>query len=269
MKPTVHENSSAKGDSSVRVIERVVQLLEALSDGAASIKQLSDRTGLAMSTTARLLESMQRTGLVERDAVSKQYVVGRMLFRIVGTSKPRKDISTVARPMLEALAKETGEDTLLAELQGVTAAFIEHVEGPSPLKIVGVIGQPGPLYYGAFRKVLLAYQSEDWIEDYLSSIKFRQLTRATLANAEAVRKEIARIRKQGYVTSFGEWMDEAGGIAAPVFDYTGKVRAAMHIVGPISRLNTATADKYIPMVVKAARQLTVALGGSGDEGLAR
>lgn len=259
MKAQLSDNTSA--DGSVRVIERVVQLLESLSGGAASLNALSHQCGLAMSTTARLLASMQSTGLVERDAASKRYELGRMLFRLATNNKPRKDILSAAHPVLEALAERTGEDALLAELQGSTATFIDHVEGPSPLKIVGVVGQPGPLHYGAFRKILLAYQDPEWVADYLKQIKFQKLTRNTLGSAAAVLKELRKIRKQGYATSFGEWMDDAGGIAAPVFDYTGNVRAAIHIMGPIFRLNAKTADRYIPKVVEAAQQLSTAIGG--------
>ena len=258
-KAQLSDNTS--GDGSVRVIERVVQLLESLSGGAASLKTLSDQCGLAMSTTARLLASMQSTGLVERDAASKHYELGRMLFRLATNNKPRKDILSAAHPVLKALAERTGEDALLAELQGSTATFIDHVEGPSPLKIVGVVGRPGPLHYGAFRKILLAYQEPEWVADYLKHIKYQKLTPNTLGSAAAVLKELRKIRKQGYATSFGEWMNDAGGIAAPVFDYTGSVRAAIHIMGPIFRVNSKTADRYIPSVVEAAQQLSSAIGG--------
>ena len=252
----------ATGDGNVRVVERVVQLLEAVSGReGTSLKELSERCGLPVSTTSRLLDSMQRTGLVEREPMSKRYQLGRMLFRLVGNNEPRKDIIAAAHPILESLALATSEDALLAELQDGSAVFIDHVEGSHPLKIVGVIGRPEPLHHGAFRKVLLAYQDDQWIAEYLKGIAFRKLTKSTITSAAGVWKEVRKIRAQGYATSFGEWIAEAGGVAAPVFDYTGRIRAAVHIVGPISRLNSRTAVRYVPQVIRAAEQLSTALGG--------
>jgi DNA-binding IclR family transcriptional regulator len=256
------KNDSGSGqDGGVRVVERVAQILEALSTSKPlSLKEIGETCGFAASTAFRLLDTMQRAGLVEREPVSKRYQLGRMLFRLVANSKPRKDIIAAAHPVLQALAGTTDEDALLAELHGMVAVFIDRVEGSHPLKIVDMIGRPEPLYYGAFRKCLLAYQDDEWIERYVKGITFRKLTRSTIASPSALWKEIARIRAQGYATSYGEWIPEAAGIAAPVFDYTGRIRAAIHLLGPLSRINPETASEYLPAILSAAEQVSVAIG---------
>lgn len=262
MKRASKDDKLHNRDGSVRVIERVAQILETLSSHESlSLKEISDTCGLAVSTASRLLDSMQRSGMVEREHFTKRYQLGRMLFRLVASSKPRKDVIAAAHPVLEDLAGKTGEDALLAELHGTVAVFIDRVEGSHPLKIVNMIGRPEPVYYGAFRKVLLAYQDDEWITRYVKGITFRRLTRTTIGSASALWKEIEQIRAHGYATSFGEWIPEAAGIAAPVFDYTGRIRAAIHLLGPVNRINPRTASRYVSDIRRAAEQVSVAIGG--------
>lgn len=248
--------------SDVRVVERIATLLDVISDKeSCSLTELAEACGLAVSTASRLLDSLERAGFVHRDRLTKRYQLGWKLFRLVAASKPRKDITSAIHPVLEWLAKETSEDAGLAELQGVHAVIIDFVEGDSPLKIITKINKPEPLYFGAFRKVLLAFQTDEWIESYIRELKFEKFTETTITSAAALRREISQIREQRYATSYGEKLAESVGFAAPVFDYSGNLRAAVQIVVPEFRVNKRTVTRYIRPVVRAAEQSTLLLGG--------
>ena len=258
-----------KPDSDVRVIERISALLDALSEQeSCSLTELAGTCGLAVSTASRLLDSLERGGFVHRDRVTKRYELGWKLFRLVAGSKPRRDITSAIHPILEWLVGETGEDAGLAELQGVQAVIIDSVEGPSPLKIITRINKPEPLYFGAFRKVLLAFQPDEWIDSYIRELKFEKFTATTITSAAALRREIEEIREQRYATSYGEKLVDAVGFAAPVFDYSGSIRATVQIVVPQFRVNKRAAARYIQAVVQAAQQSTALLDGQRGAGLA-
>ena len=108
------------------------------------------------------------------------------------------------------------------------------------------------MYVGAFRKVLLAFQSDDWIENYVRTLNVTKFTPSTICSAIELLAEISRIRKHGYATSFGERIADAAGIAAPVFDHAGHFRAAIQLAGPVTRINKRTAKGFIPAVLSAA-----------------
>ena len=246
----------------VQVIARIGLILDAIAESeAASLKELSMASGLAVTTTSRLLNSLQREGFVERDHVTKQYWIGRRFLRFAAGSRPRRDIVSVLHCYVEELSAVTGEDTGLAELQGQHAVFIDRVDGMHALRIIDVIGGPEPLYVGAFRKVLLAFQSDDWIENYVRTLNFTKFTPSTICSAIELLAEISRIRKHGYATSFGERIADAAGIAAPVFDHAGHFRAAIQLAGPVTRINKRTAKGFIPAVLSAAERATQTLSG--------
>ena len=246
----------------VQVIARIGSILDAIAESkAASLKELSIASGLAVSTTSRLLNSLQREGFVERDHATKRYWMGRRFLRFAAGSRPRRDIVSVLHPCVEELSAVTREDTGLAELQDHHAVFIDRVDGMHALRIIDVIGRPEPLYVGAFRKVLLAFQPDDWIEKYVRTLKFTKFTPSTISNAKELLAEIGRIRKQGYATSFGEKIADAAGISAPIFDHTGQFRAAIQLAGPIARINKRTAKGFIAAVRSAAERATQTLSG--------
>jgi IclR family acetate operon transcriptional repressor len=68
-------------------------------------------------------------------------------------------------------------------------------------------------------------------------------------------------RRRGYALSYGEYLIDSGGIAAPVFDYRNELQATLFIWGPYSRLNETTSSSLIPHIVAAAAELTRLLGG--------
>jgi len=249
-------------EKDVRVVERIKSLLETLSGkGVCSLKVLSGASGLAISTTSRLLDSLQTHGFVERDLTSKLYRLGRTCFLLAANSKPRTDLVSLTHPILQWLVDQTGEDAGLAELHGTHAVIIDRVEGGHALKIIDVIAKPEPLNCGAFRKVLLAHQDDAWIDSYIRSRKFERFTTRTITTAAGIRREIAGIRKRGYATSYGERLKDAGGIAAPVFDASGKIRASIQIVLPVTRMSSSANKHNISAVVSAARECTKKLGG--------
>ena len=129
------------------------------------------------------------------------------------------------------------------------------------LRIIDTIGRPEPLYVGAFRKLLLSLQPAPWIKSYIRSVKFEKFTPNTLPNASALLKEIERIKKQGYATSFGERIADAAGVAARIYDHTGRIRAVIQVAGPITRINKRSAKRYITAVLKAGEQATQLLSG--------
>jgi DNA-binding IclR family transcriptional regulator len=117
------------------------------------------------------------------------------------------------------------------------------------------------LYVGAFRKVLLAFQPMPWIKNYIRTVTFEKFTPNTISNTKDLLAEIDRIKKQGYATSFGEKLADAAGIAAPVYDHAGQIRAAIQVAGPITRINKRTAKRYIESVLSVADQATQVLSG--------
>jgi len=244
------------------VITRAVRILEVIAEAEhAGLTEIGVATRLPISTVSRIVDSLSAHGLVQRADDTRAFTLGPNLMVLGSRVRYRRDLIRTARPFLEGLAAESQEDAGLSSLQGRHAVIIDRVYGPQPLKIIDVLGEPTPLYCGAFRKVLLAYQTHEWIQQYISSVKLVRFTPRTLDSKQTLREELQRIRADGYAVSFGEKIPDAAGIAAPVFDIAGNLLAAVFIVGPDTRFVGDRVSRLSRIVVGKARELTRALGG--------
>jgi IclR family transcriptional regulator, KDG regulon repressor len=81
---------------------------------------------------------------------------------------------------------------------------------------------------------------------------------------DELRSELQRVREQGCAVSFGEWIDDAAGVAAPVMNQAGEAIAALTISGPIQRFNEENVAIYCQEVKRFAARISQGLGYAGD-----
>ena len=145
-------------------------------------------------------------------------------------------IQDAAQPILKNLAHTSREDTYLVIQVGDKGLVLDKMDGPNHLKVVEEFGYEMDLHCGAIRKVLLAYQDEEYIQYYLDNIldrpeSFPQIGRVALAT------ELRQIREKGIAVSHGEYVHDAVGIGAPIFSADGRVTASLGLIVPYSRIS--------------------------------
>ena len=82
----------------------------------------------------------------------------------------------------------------------------------------------------------------------------------TITNIDALRANLDQIRKKGYAVSRGEWIIDASGTAAPIFDQRGQISAAISISGPGQRFTDEKIKEMAELLVKEAAQISFELG---------
>jgi IclR family transcriptional regulator, KDG regulon repressor len=126
------------------------------------------------------------------------------------------------------------------------------------MRIQTPIGGALLLYCSATGKAMLAFQSREFIENIASStVKF---TPMTISGRRKLLTELEQIRRDGYALNRGERVAGVCGVAAPVTNSAGDVRAAIGISGPVERLNLRALDNLGPVVRDIASRLSHDLG---------
>jgi DNA-binding IclR family transcriptional regulator len=110
---------------------------------------------------------------------------------------------------------------------------------------------------------MLAFLSRDQREEILSSLTFERFTSHTIPDANRLRRELAKIFRQGYALDDREADLGARCVAAPILDDTGKLLAALSVSGPITRITRAKIPSFATMVKNAARDVSSRLNRSG------
>jgi DNA-binding IclR family transcriptional regulator len=99
-------------------------------------------------------------------------------------------------------------------------------------------------------------------EEHIKSRGLEQFTERTITGLEPLLEELARVRRRGYATAFGEHDAGINGIAAPVHDARGNVIAAIDVWGPAFRLTPHRVPELVQQVRESAAAVSVRLGGT-------
>jgi DNA-binding IclR family transcriptional regulator len=125
-----------------------------------------------------------------------------------------------------------------------------------------VIGRRVPPHCTALGKILLAYDYEA-LERILAKGSLPALTPNTITNPEVLKRELERVRSQGYAMDWEEFHEGTICVAAPVRNYRGRVVAAISVSLPKTRLTHDPLDRFVQAVTVAAHQVSQFLGHEG------
>jgi DNA-binding IclR family transcriptional regulator len=245
----------------IQSVDRALTLLETLAaeNGETSLQTLSRKAGLNTSTAHRLLRALQSHDLVQQNATTRHYRLGLKLLELAWAVRSQLDLRQRARPSLEHLARQSGETANLAIREGSAAVYLDQAASSQPIRAFTQVGARVPLYCTGVGKVLLAYMAPDEVLAFLAQ-KLVGYTPQTITDPAQLQDEITRTRGQGWALDGEEMEQDVRCIAAPVFDDQGRVVAALSIAGPAQRMGVGRIEDLVPIVKRAAQDVSIALG---------
>jgi DNA-binding IclR family transcriptional regulator len=213
-------------------VDRAAQLLTLVvqADAPISFTELAEETGLARSTTSRLLAALEDNHLLERTTTGA-YISGPLFALYAARHDPWSQVARLAEPILEKIGAETGETVNLAVPRGDTVVQIAQVNATYILGARDWMSVTVPPHCSALGKVLYAFDGLA-----LPGGRLTQLTEHSCASADELRTEIAAIRRRGYAITREELEIGLDAVAAPVHGRDGNVIAALGVSGPSTRL---------------------------------
>ena len=100
------------------------------------------------------------------------------------------------------------------------------------------------MHCGAIRKVLLAWQTPTFIDEYFRTIIIHDQAFPHV-RPDDLREELKKIRQDGYAITRGEYVNDAVGIGAPVFNSEGELAGSIGIIAPEIRIDERTLSQAV------------------------
>jgi len=237
-------------------VARAIALLDAVaeSDGGARVNELARRIGVNPSTASRLLSTLEAGGLVERTP-GGPYRLGLKLVALSDRVLGQLDVRDRARPWLTWLVQETGETATLSVPGGGEAITVDFVPSPSTVVSLARLGRPSVAHATAAGKVMLAFGPAS------DRGELTAFTERTITDPGALAQELERVRTVGVAEAVGEREPDLNALAAPVMGRGGELVAILGLQAPAARLPAATRKALRDPLLRAARELSQALGG--------
>ncbi|RKP48790.1 IclR family transcriptional regulator [Cohnella endophytica] len=240
----------------VRAVERALDVLLCFASRHEwGLTEIAGRVGLHKSTVHRLLATLEDKGFVTRDAATDKYRLGLSVLELSAHLFRSDDPSVVLLPEMEKLRDEISETISLYVRDRSERVRIQAVQSMQAIRRVATVGARLPLSVGASSKVLLAFANDGDRETVLADPSWpAQLDLQTFA------KQLDEIVSTGYATSFEEREPGAAAVAAPIFNRSGKLVAALAVSGPSNRLTPDRMHEYAPAIIESAHRMGALLG---------
>lgn len=233
-----------------------------MPDGA-TLSQLSEASATPKSSLLALLRALTQSGFLQLRG--GRYVIGPESVKLASSIVSHRRFPDVAMPVVDALSDATGESALLAQLATDTpaAVYVYVAHSKNALRFMADVGSREQLYASSVGRVLLAFQSKEWREDYLRRTALEPITGKTVRTKGDLRRIVDAVRRDQVATSLEETIEGVAGIASPIFDKGGNVLAGLVIGAPVTRVQ-ARIPLIERMVKDAAEEISRLMGYTGD-----
>lgn len=241
-------------------VDKSIDVLMAVAEarGGISNSDLSERLGLDRSTAHRLVSTLERRGLVQRNA-DRRYVLGNELYFLA--FRGMLDHWAAIKEALADLVALTGESASFSVLHGTQYYCAVQHSSPHDLSYCPTAGEYYPLNAGATGITLLAFQPEARREQVVAELPLTRFTDRTVTDRDELRAELARTVERGHGLSAGARTLGGCAVACPVLTPDGALMGALVLSAVEARLPLPKLEEYVPDLKAAAARIGRALQG--------
>jgi len=190
--------------------------------------------------------------------------VGAHAFIVGSSFLQSRNLLAIVHPILRKLMEDSGETVNLAVLDQSDhqAIIIDQVQCTQLMRMSAPIGGKLPMHASGAGKAFLSQLSEEQVTGLLHRKGLHAYTHATLVSPLHLKEDLALTRKRGYSFDDEEHALGLRCLAACIYDEHREPFAAISISGPISRMTDDRVTELGALVIKAAKEVTLAYGGA-------
>jgi len=219
-----------------------------------TLSDVAKVTGMSRATTRRLLLTLVREGYAEKR--DRDFSLRPKVLQLGYSALASVGILDIVQPVMNALSQRTQESIYTAVLTGDDVTYLAR---STPDRVISVsinIGNRLPAYAVSTGRVLLAGESDEALERYLSRITLQQHTTSTVQTTDELRAIIAETRRLGYSLVDEELEVGVRSLSVPIYDAGGHVIAALNACCPSMRFPVnEMREKLVPELRAAAQSI--------------
>ena len=248
----------------VQGLERGLGVLKAFSAETPrlTVTGVAAQAGLTRAVARRYLLTLKSLGYVAQDGDRGGYfsLTPRVLdFGFAYLSA--MGIAAIARPFMEQVADTLRENCSIAVIDGRDVVYLARVTAKRIIGSNVAVGSRLPAHCTSMGKIFLAAMSPADLAAFFAGGPLKPMTARSICQETRLRHALAEVRSRGYAFNDGESEEGIRGVAAPIFDRSGHLHAAMNVAGLASRVSMKELRaRYLPILLEATDGISRALG---------
>jgi IclR family transcriptional regulator, KDG regulon repressor len=242
-------------------VDRTLSILEFIAneDKGVNLTSISTELNIPKTTVFRLIERLTARGYVDYDDQSEKYFLGIESILLSMKALLNMNVVEVSIPYLKELSHATKETSFLGVYNEGEIVYLYKSEGTQSISITSQLGSRRPVHCTGLGKAILSGYPIEQVTKILEEKGMNRMTDNTITTPEGYLQALNEVRINGYTMDNEELEDGLGCYAAPVYNYLGKVVAAICVSGPIERV-VENKNILVNELTEAANQISKRLG---------
>jgi len=239
-------------------IDRVLDILDTVAAAGKPISatEINEALNLPKATAHRLCAELEARGYLLKKINGKSYMAGRRLHEMAVGILSHSGFRAQRHAILEALSRQVGETCNIAYPDGLRMAYSDRVETPLALKLNFSMDTRVPLHCTASGKLFLSSLPLKKRKAVIEKLDLLANTPNTITDPGLLLAETEKIRANRLSIDNEEFFEGMIAIGVPVTDKAGRFYCSVSIQAPVFRFSLDDADKYVPLLREAARDLS-------------
>jgi DNA-binding IclR family transcriptional regulator len=243
---------------------RVLEFL-AHSKRGASVSNVSRNLALPKSSAFLLLKTLEQEGYLRRSVRSGKFYFGQRLVRLCRSALANLDLREVARPILTCLMRQTAITVHLAVLEGNEAVIIDRISPPGSSAGADWVNRRLDINCTGVGKALAAFLPQEQFEELITTQRFARHNDNTIVTVSGLKRELCKVREQGYALDDEE--DEIGVrcIGVPILDSHKRAIAAISLAAPSELIPLDRVQSLASSLKQTASEISLQLRSPAGE----
>lgn len=251
--------------ASVQSLDRALKILAIVAQGnGLSLSEIAAQSGIAASTAYRMLTTLAQHGMVEFEQSDQLWLIGVETYRMGSAFLRRRNLVERARSVMQELMETTGETANLGVAEDDCVVFVSQVETHQAIRAFFRPGTRSTFHASGIGKAILAHLPAERVGAILRKSGLEAFTLKTLADPQALSKDLGEIRARGWSVDDEERYPGMRCVAAAIFNEFGEPVGGVSVSGPTVRVTPERAAEFGPLVQKAAARITRMIGGKEE-----
>lgn len=223
-----------------------------------TLSEVAAVTELSPAVARRCLHTLIHLGYVGKNG--KLFLLRPDVISFASAYLESMNLLEIVRPHLQEVRDQTGDSSSLAVLSHHDILYLVHVSTIRMIRLDAGVGTRFPAYATSLGRVLLAWQSEAFIGEYLRTAEFKALTDRTVTAPAKMHKLLKQARHDGYASVQDELDYGIVSVAVPVLNENGTILAAINCSTATTRITQQEMVRTrLKVLQNAARKIELEL----------
>ncbi|WP_164974807.1 IclR family transcriptional regulator [Halegenticoccus tardaugens] len=225
--------------TAVKVFE-LIDVIQGLDE--ATFTNVSKEVDMAESTLHDYLTTLVHIGYLSRK--DRKYTLSLQFLDHGIAARECISVYSKSRSTLKGMAKESGAAVWLMVEEKGKAVYLAQELGENSIETHERIGKHEYMHCLASGKVMLAFSSEEHVDEVVDEHGLPPKTPESISTVEELKAELSEIQEKGYAVNHNEAAEGTSAVAAPII-VEDHVAGAVAISAPVTRVENETFRKRL------------------------